>query len=79
MLMRAIFVIFLHCTVLCLRTSRNPQAAIPGAKPHAEKSFGDNLGKRLNLFVLSTGFKLIKYDSDHVMKKTTFFNVIPPA
>jgi hypothetical protein len=48
-------------------------APFPGAKPHEEKTSGDNLGRRLILFVVSTGYQLIKYDSDHVMKKNNIF------
>ncbi|MCS6057110.1 hypothetical protein LNO36_18880 [Klebsiella variicola subsp. variicola] len=41
------------------------------------KTFGDDLGIWLILFVVCTCFRSVKYDSDHVMKKTTLFHVIP--
>jgi branched-subunit amino acid transport protein AzlD len=65
----------LHCTVFTCFPKAFPSFA--AVKPHRVKTFGDDLGIWLILFVVCTCFRSVKYDSDHVMKKTTFFHVIP--
>jgi branched-subunit amino acid transport protein AzlD len=61
----------LHCTVFTYFPKAFP--SVCGGKPHRVKTFGDDLGIWLILFVVCTCFRSVKYDSDHVMKKTTFF------
>jgi hypothetical protein len=65
----------LHCTVFTYFPKAFPSFA--AVKPHRVKTFGDDLGIRPLLFVVCTWFRSVKYDPDHVMKKTTSFHVIP--